>query len=54
MLISPSMISYSDAYGGPSASSFTILLDSLKHSPKWKLLVQEDGTAIYELPAGQG
>ena len=54
VLISPSMISYSEAYGGPSASSFTILLDSLKHSPKWKLLAQEDGTAIYELPAGQG
>jgi len=54
VLISPSMIAYSEAYGGPSASSFTILLDSLKHSPKWKLLAQEDGTAIYELPAGQG
>jgi retron-type reverse transcriptase len=50
VLITPSMISYSKAYGLVSPESFTTLLSSLKHSPAWKLLVSRDGTVIYELP----
>lgn len=54
VLISPSMIAYSVAFGETQPSSYTILINSLKKSPKWKLLVQQDGTSIYELPPGQG
>jgi retron-type reverse transcriptase len=54
VLITPSMIQYSVAYGEAPASSYTILIDSLNKSPKWKLLIHQDGTYIYELPPGQG
>ena len=54
VLISPSMIQYSIAFGETSPSSYTILINSLNKSSKWKLLVNQDGTSIYELPPGQG
>jgi hypothetical protein len=54
VLISPSMIQYSIAFGETSPSSYTILINSLNKSSKWKLLVNKDGTSIYELPPGQG
>jgi hypothetical protein len=52
VLITPSMISYGRAYGIP-ISDFTILLYSLAHSRIWKLIVNDAGTAIYELPPGK-
>jgi retron-type reverse transcriptase len=54
VLISPSMIQYSIAFGETAPSSYTILINSLNKSSKWKLLVNQDGTSIYELPPGQG
>jgi retron-type reverse transcriptase len=54
VMISPSMLQYSIAFGETPASSYTILINSLNKSPKWKLLVNKDGTSIYELPPGQG
>ena len=42
------------AFGETAPSSYTILINSLNKSSKWKLLVNQDGTSIYELPPGQG
>ena len=53
VMISPSMLQYSIAFGETAASSYTILINSLNKSPKWKLLVNQDGTSIYELPPGK-
>jgi retron-type reverse transcriptase len=53
VMISPSMVQYSIAFGETSPESYTILIDSLNKSPKWKLLVNQDGTSIYELPPGK-
>ena len=53
VLISPSMVQYSIAFGETTPESYTILIDSLNKSTKWKLLVNQDGTSIYELPAGK-
>jgi hypothetical protein len=50
VLVSPSMIAHSHAYGEAPPDSFTILLNSLAHSRDWKLVVDRDGTIIYELP----
>jgi hypothetical protein len=50
LLIAPSMIAYNQAYGVTPSKSFTILLDALAHSPAWRLVVYQAGTAIYELP----
>jgi retron-type reverse transcriptase len=54
VMITPSMITYSIAFGETAASSYTVLADSLNKSPKWKLIVSKDGTSIWELPPGQG
>ena len=54
VLISPSMIQYSIAFGETAPSSYAILINSLNKSSKWKRLVNQDGTSIYELPPGQG
>jgi len=54
VLITPSMINYSKAYGLVSPRDFAILLASLAHSPKWKLIASESGTVIYELPPSGG
>jgi hypothetical protein len=50
VILAPSMIAYSQAYGVASAGSFTTLLRSLASSHSWKLLVDRSGTIIYELP----
>jgi hypothetical protein len=50
VLVTPSMITYNEAYGFTPNSSFTILLASLARSRAWKLVVRRDGTVIYELP----
>jgi hypothetical protein len=50
VLVAPSMIAYSQAYGVTRSSSFTILLGALAHSHAWKLVVHRAGTLIYELP----
>ncbi len=54
VIICPSMIAYSVAFGEASAQSYQILANSLNKSPKWKLIVQQDGTFIWELPPGRG
>jgi hypothetical protein len=50
VLVAPTMIAYSQAYGVTPLSSFTILLRSLAQSSAWKLVVSRAGTVIYELP----
>jgi hypothetical protein len=50
VILAPSMIAYSQAYGVTPVGSFTTLLSSLARSHSWKLLVDHSGTVIYELP----
>jgi hypothetical protein len=50
VLVTPTMRAYSQAYGEAPASSFSILLTSLAQSRTWKLIVNQAGTVIYELP----
>lgn len=50
VLVAPSMIAYSQAYGVTPLSSFTVLLRSLAHTRTWKLVLRRAGTVIYELP----
>ena len=50
VLITPSMIAYSQAYGVTSSSSFKTLLAALSRSQSWKLVVHRGGTIIYKLP----
>ena len=52
VLIAPSMVPYNAAYGQAPPDSFSILRTSLAHSKEWKQIVNQDGTVIYELPAG--
>jgi retron-type reverse transcriptase len=54
VLVSPSMIAHSQAYGETPPDSFTILLTSLAHSRAWKLIADRGGTIIYELPPTKG
>jgi hypothetical protein len=48
------MIAYSVAFGEASSQSYQILANSLNKSPRWKLIVAQDGTSIWELPPGRG
>lgn len=50
ILITPSMIAYSQAYGLTSSSNFRSLLTSLSRSRAWKPVAHRGSTAIYELP----
>ena len=50
VLITPSMMAYSQAYGVASPSSFKTLVAALSRSGSWKLVVRRGGTVIYELP----
>jgi hypothetical protein len=53
VVVAPSMIAYSKTYNEVPAQNFSILLASLAHSSKWKLVVNNGhGTIIYELPPG--
>jgi len=53
VVVAPSMIAYSKTYNEVPPQYFTILLASLAHSSKWKLMVNNGhGTIIYELPPG--
>jgi len=53
VVVAPSMTAYSKTYNEVPAQYFTILLASLAHSSKWKLMVNNGhGTIIYELPPG--
>ena len=54
VVIAPSMVAYNAAYGQVPPDSFTILQESLARSREWKLIVNQDGTLIYELPPGAG
>jgi hypothetical protein len=54
VLIAPSMVPYNAAYGQAPPDSFSILRTSLARSKEWKLIVNQDGTVIYELPPGAG
>ena len=54
VLIAPSMAPYNTAYAQAPPDSFKILQESLARSPEWKLIVNQDGTLIYELPPGAG
>jgi hypothetical protein len=54
VVIAPSMAPYNAAYGQAPPDSFQILQESLARSPDWKLIVNQDGTMIYELPPGAG
>jgi hypothetical protein len=49
VVITPSDIAISQAYGLTSLSNINILLSSLDHSPDWKLVTDRDGTVIYRL-----
>lgn len=49
VLVTPSMIAYSQAYGVTPPTSFTILRNALAHSRAWKLVADRSGTVIYEL-----
>ena len=48
------MAPYNAAYAQAPPDSFSILQASLARSPEWKLIVNQDGTLIYELPPGAG
>jgi hypothetical protein len=50
VMVSSSMIAYNNAYGTTPPVSFTILLRALAHSHSWKLILDQAGTKIYELP----
>ncbi len=52
VVIAPSMAPYNAAYAQAPSDSFQILQESLARSPKWKLIVNQDGTLVYELPPG--
>ncbi len=54
VLIAPSMVPYNAAYGQAPPDSFKILQESLARSRQWKLIVNQDGTLIYELPPSAG
>ena len=54
VLIAPSMVPYNAAYAQAPSDSFRILETSLARSKEWKLIVNQDGTLIYELPPGAG
>ena len=54
VLIAPSMVPYNAAYGQAPPDSFSILRTSLARSKEWKLIVNQDGTVIYELPPTAG
>ena len=54
VLIAPSMVPYNNAYGQAPPDSFRILQTSLARSRRWKLIVNQDGTLIYELPPTTG
>jgi hypothetical protein len=54
VVIAPSMVTYNAAYGQAPPDSFTILRESLARSKEWKLIVNQDGTLIYELPPTAG
>ena len=54
VLIAPSMVPYSAAYAQAPPDSIRILQTSLERSRQWKLIVNQDGTLIYELPPGAG
>ncbi len=50
VLVTPTMLTYSQSYGIAPPGSFSILLRSLARSQAWKLIVNRAGTVIYELP----
>jgi hypothetical protein len=50
VVITPSMIAYNLAYPATAQESFTVLRSSLDHSPDWKLILNWQGTIIYEMP----
>jgi hypothetical protein len=54
VVIAPSMAPYNAAYAQAPPDSFSILQASLARSPEWKLIVNQDGTLIYELPPSAG
>jgi hypothetical protein len=54
VVIAPSVVPYNSAYAQAPPDSFRILQQSLARSKEWKLIVNQDGTLIYELPAGAG
>jgi hypothetical protein len=49
VVITPSDIAISQAYGLTSLSNINILTGSLALSPDWKLVADQDGTVIYRL-----
>jgi hypothetical protein len=50
VVVTPSMIAYSRAYGLQPPDSYAILLSALARSPVWRRVVDRAGTVIYELP----
>jgi hypothetical protein len=51
VVVTPSMIAYSQAYSVTSLRNFNVLLSSLARSPYWKLIASDEGTVIYDLTA---
>lgn len=54
VVVTPSMRAYSQAYGLAVPGDFTTLLTALAHSTQWRLIVNDAGTVVYELPARAG
>lgn len=52
VIVTPSMIAANEAVPATVPRSFSTLLSSLAHSRWWKLLVNDDGTIIYEISPG--
>jgi hypothetical protein len=52
VLITPTMMAYSQAYGVPPPHGITALVQALARSPEWKVVADRAGTVIYELPPG--
>jgi len=50
VVVTSSMTAYAEEYGVVAPRSFTALLRALSHSPAWRLVVNQPGTVVYELP----
>ena len=50
VVVTSSMTAYAEEYGVAAPGSFTALLLTLSHSPAWRLVVNQPGTVVYELP----
>lgn len=52
-MMTTSMVMYNDAYGITKAANFAILMNSLRRSTAWTLLLHRADVVVYELPPQQ-